>query len=745
MFCLVCGKIPKQPNASPFYDVDTSTLPTGNSEKAFTSLSKKLRDVIKVPDTQRNQLVPSKEVCKKCFRQLVDIDFMENQIKRVKEEMMGNFLATVTKVSKMGSSMLPLKPASENTYTTTSNTIRSSTSSFSLPQSRNLDESSGHRQNASNMNNHNNRFATSSSRSVNSVTNSYPWELPTQAQQGQIRKHTNERQQSDNINYGVNQTQQSTPFENMMFLNNERLLNRGRRFRQQNTNAMPSRSASHDPGGSSSINDPAFGIMMNQQNVQYPEIPSVPSSNNGDVGTSNVSDSYQIYRRARSSPPRLTDIPTMYYAYNDKMDRNNEYQEEYKAPVNLSSNSSSGNEVPTSSTMTMAAVSAERCTDWVKDSRACAQKNELIKDNHYSIKDVKDAGDMDSETKNGSFNGTEQGNIFANGISSGSGEDSTLASCGSTPPMAGASDYSKNSSDTDTESRSPPTPQSDERDNKKDQHKRVHYQDHKLSAKSIKQHQKQNRRLQRSPMKLVQGKPAGFQKPIKSKKLKASKHHGKEAFDVKKEEISKNNGNGNSDSNGTSDSNGDNNGNGPSEWTRSSSNTPSPPTSFGSVGSNDNSSSTDPSSNDTHQQMSTHFPKPFWKKRYCEDSSESSTQQSHDNLKPIIPDPIDGDKIKLENGDASIEQPLENQIKRRKIEISAEDSGYVDSVNKEGDVDVTEYSSSHLSEDINKLINTKVKEYEKQRSTGSSPRSVNPNESSNLISTDSGHESRGSD
>merc|ERR1719384_2929933 len=106
---------------------------------------------------------------------------------------------------------------------------------------------------------------------------------------------------------------------------------------------------------------------------------------------------------------------------------------------------------------------------------------------------------------------------------------------------------------------------------------------------------KQNRRLQRTPMKLVQGKPAGFQKPVKSKKLKSSKHHGN---DVKKEENSINNGN------GTSDSNLDNNGNGPSEWTRSSSNTPSPPTSFGSDERNDNSSSTDPSSNDTHQQMS---------------------------------------------------------------------------------------------------------------------------------------------
>ena len=83
LFCLVCGKVPKQPNASPFYDVETATLPTGNSEKSFDSLSKKLREVIKIPDSHRNKLVPSKEVCKKCFRQLVDIDFMENQVSSI--------------------------------------------------------------------------------------------------------------------------------------------------------------------------------------------------------------------------------------------------------------------------------------------------------------------------------------------------------------------------------------------------------------------------------------------------------------------------------------------------------------------------------------------------------------------------------------------------------------------------------------------------------------------------------------
>merc|ERR1719238_1332196 len=183
--------------------------------------------------------------------------------------------------------------------------------------------------------------------------------------------------------------------------------------------AASNASASHDPAGS---------YLMNQQMNQYPEIPSVPSSNNGDIAASNASDSYQIYRRARSSPPRLTDIPPNYIA---QIDRSmNAYQIEYNkgAPVNLSSNSSSGNEGHSNSTMTMAAVSAERCTDWVKDSRICVQKNELIKDNHYSMKDVEKTETADQPKRK------EKGNGFVGGQSS--GDDSTAASCGSTPPTA---------------------------------------------------------------------------------------------------------------------------------------------------------------------------------------------------------------------------------------------------------------------------------------------------------------------
>lgn len=79
-FCLVCGKLPTQSNASSFYDVDDCNITSVDSEKELTSLSKKLSEVIKISDSQRNQLIPSKEVCNKCFRQLNYINFMENQV-----------------------------------------------------------------------------------------------------------------------------------------------------------------------------------------------------------------------------------------------------------------------------------------------------------------------------------------------------------------------------------------------------------------------------------------------------------------------------------------------------------------------------------------------------------------------------------------------------------------------------------------------------------------------------------------
>merc|ERR1712012_804052 len=464
-----------------------------------------------------------------------------------------------------------------------------------------------------------------------------------------------------------------------------------------------------------------------------------PSSNNGDIAASNASDSYQIYRRARSSPPRLTDIPPNYIA---QIDRSmNAYQIELNKAglVNLSSNSSSGNEGHSNSNMTMAAVSAERCTDWVKDSRICVQKNELIKDNHYSIKDVEK-----TETTDQAERKTAKGSNYPGGQSS--GDDSTAASCGSTPPTVEGSDDSKNSSDTDSpDNDASGNMKQDKRETEEKQHKRAHYQDHKLSAKNIKQHQKINRRLQRSPMKLVQNKSTeNFQKPRKAKKAKVPKHHNKETETEK--DASKNNGNGASDSNGTSDSNGEgsggngsSNGNGTSDqWTRSSSNTPSPPTSFGSAGSNDNTSSIDPSSSSTEslQVMSSHFPKPFWKKRFCED--EASTQQSNDNIQTTIN--TNETKTKSDDSDTN------------KSSGSGGEEGQQTAPGKCRKLSTGKYQHDHEITEETDLCNPNENNTSRRRkgvtensSSETSSRTTSPNERSNAISTDSGHESRGSD
>jgi hypothetical protein len=149
--------------------------------------------------------------------------------------------------------------------------------------------------------------------------------------------------------------------------------------------------------------------------------------------------------------------------------------------------------------------------------------------------------------------------------------------------------------------------------------------------------------------------------------------------------------------------------------------------------------------------MSTHFPKPFWKKRYREDSSESSTQQTHDKLKPTIK--INGDKAKSEDesedannsNSSSTEQTLETQAKRRKVEKCTDDTTYVGKEQEAGDGCVTEYHSSHLNEDINKRRSKDINVYEKQRSNDSSHRSLTRSDTSPVISTDSGLDSRGSD
>merc|ERR1719486_1286646 len=359
---------------------------------------------------------------------------------------------------------------------TPSNTIRSSTSDLPLvsPSTHSLDGAAmtHHRQIVANtVVNRQSLFSGSSSRGTNSLTNSYPWEMGNADHQGLMRKHLDARQKANSVGDGRNQQETTPSSYESMIMQHERQLSRGRRT-SHNVSTLPSRSASHDPG--SYFRDPQFGLMAGgNPNVQYSDITSVPSSQNGDVGTSNASDVYPIYRRARSSPPRITDIPSSYLIDNDKLMRNHVYPEDYnKAPVNLSSNSSSGNEEK--SAMTMAAVSAERCTDWVSDSTECIKQNDLRNDNHYSLKDAGDTGSP-SESE-GKKKGTKRersnekrGNFKAGHPSS--GDDSAAASCGSTPPMEGEGDDSSNSSDKDNVPHPPVTSLADKRGNEKESHK----------------------------------------------------------------------------------------------------------------------------------------------------------------------------------------------------------------------------------------------------------------------------------
>merc|ERR1711997_1216694 len=208
---------------------------------------------------------------------------------------------------------------------------------------------------------------------------------------------------------------------------------------------------------------------------------------------------------------------------------------------------------------------------------------------------------------------------------------------------------------------------------------------------------------------------------------------------------------------------------GSGEWTRSSSNTPSPPPSFGSVGSNDNSSSTDPSSTDpstdAQQTMSTHFPKPFWKKRFCEDSGENSStsQPAHNSSQQSLFSAGSNAKSQSDletstNSSGIGMEETQHLGKRRKIEIYEEDNTNSYVGNKQNEAKTREmevesqYSSNQGSslEDLSRRsspssVKEGVNEFEKeqqQQSSDSSPGVPNYTEASNTISTDSGHDSR---
>jgi len=96
--CLTCGRLAKQAGSNSFYDIHNST--TFSTSDGYVSIAKKLRMLFHL-ELPRSKLVTSDQICRKCFRALNEIHFLETQLKRSKEEMMSTLFATVAKISKL--------------------------------------------------------------------------------------------------------------------------------------------------------------------------------------------------------------------------------------------------------------------------------------------------------------------------------------------------------------------------------------------------------------------------------------------------------------------------------------------------------------------------------------------------------------------------------------------------------------------------------------------------------------------
>lgn len=93
--CLICGRVSKQIGSSAFYSVETLMLTSGEASNTSplnglsavstgghgpsVTIASRLREILRV-DFLRKRYVPSEEICKKCFRQLNEIDYLESQV-----------------------------------------------------------------------------------------------------------------------------------------------------------------------------------------------------------------------------------------------------------------------------------------------------------------------------------------------------------------------------------------------------------------------------------------------------------------------------------------------------------------------------------------------------------------------------------------------------------------------------------------------------------------------------------------
>ncbi len=75
--CLTCGRLAKQVGSTSFYDIHNTT--TFATSDGYVSIAKKLRDLFHL-ELPRSKIIASDQICRKCFRALNEIHFLETQV-----------------------------------------------------------------------------------------------------------------------------------------------------------------------------------------------------------------------------------------------------------------------------------------------------------------------------------------------------------------------------------------------------------------------------------------------------------------------------------------------------------------------------------------------------------------------------------------------------------------------------------------------------------------------------------------
>ena len=75
--CITCGRLAKQVGSTSFYDIHNTT--TFATSDGYVSIAKKLRDLFHL-ELPRSKIISSDQICRKCFRALNEIHFLETQV-----------------------------------------------------------------------------------------------------------------------------------------------------------------------------------------------------------------------------------------------------------------------------------------------------------------------------------------------------------------------------------------------------------------------------------------------------------------------------------------------------------------------------------------------------------------------------------------------------------------------------------------------------------------------------------------